>query len=102
MTGPVRNAADPQQQQRAKERQRLAELQRHDDWTAVLSLPGGARVVRELLIESGVFLPAPIAAGDLAIAEFEGRRKLGLSILNRVRKFSPELLAQMMREDTDG
>lgn len=95
----VRNAADRAQLDRAKDAQRLREEQERNDWLAVLALPAGRRVLAQLMGECQT-LRAVISADAMTAAANEGRRNVGLSILTRVHKLSPDTLAQMLREDT--
>lgn len=84
----------------AKERRELGRQQREADARVVMSLPAGQRFVWGVIDADcntfgGSFAPlAP--APELAMAFNEGRRSVGIELLQEMQRVAPDLYAEMV------
>jgi hypothetical protein len=72
--------------------------QKIDDIKAVCGLPQGRRLIWELLDFCGVYGMSFVAGNGDVTAFNEGRRAVGLKLLNRVNNASKSLLNQIILE----
>ena len=90
----MRDIEEKQKERSEKERRRrdreVADLKK------VLSIPEGRRFIWKLMSESGVFRTS--FTGNSSTFFNEGRRDIGLLILNEVMASKPEAFTQMQRE----
>jgi len=69
--------------------------QRLDDFAKVLNTEGGKRFIVELLETTGVLnLGYSPELSDMAYVQ--GRRSIGMSLLNRIRVEQPKLLTELL------
>lgn len=66
------------------------------DLRKVLSLPEGRRLIWKILAEAGVFRSS--FTGNSETFYNEGRRRIGLFILNEIMTVKPEAFTQMQQE----
>jgi len=74
--------------------------QYRDDLRVVLSTPAGRRFVWGLAEHVGVFA-LKLSDSALTLAMAEGRRSVGVQLLDEARVWYPELFAAMHREAVD-
>lgn len=83
-------------------RRTAAQLQQQldDDLRCVLATPPGRRFLWRLMTQSGLS-SASYADTDRATARNEGRRAVAIALEAEVRRVSPSLYVQAMREQAD-
>lgn len=93
----VGNAADPKQVKAADKKEKEQDRQEGEDIKSVLSTPAGRRFIWRYLGICGIFQSS--YTGESAETFFnEGKRNVGLALLNDVTGVSPEAYLQMMQE----
>ena len=91
------DAPTPKQLHLADRERRLRE--RHEgDLRAMLKGPEGRRIAYWLLAEAGVWRSSFIAGQPDSTAKNEGRREMGLLLLDDLMAAKPEALLQMQNE----
>jgi len=80
--------------QKEYEKRRTREI---DDLQKVLKLPEGRRLVWRILSEAGVF-KASFSLNSMQTAFNEGRRDIGIWLIQDVDRAEPNAYAQMQRE----
>ena len=92
----VKNAADPEQVKKAKQKQESLNDRRLNDVREVLNSRRGRRFMWELLDFCGVFKTS--FADQHQIFYNEGQRNVGLKLLADVNEAAPEAYLLMLRE----
>ena len=92
----VKNAADPEQVQRAKEKVESFEDQRLNDVREVLNTKRGRRFFWRYLTICGVFKTSN--ADEHQVFFNEGMRNIGLQLLADVNEAAPEAYLKMLQE----
>lgn len=95
----VKNAADPEQVQRAKEKQESLNDQRLNDIREVLNTKRGRRFFWRYLTICGVFRTSN--ADQSQIFFNEGMRNIGLQLLADVNEAAPDAYLLMLRESQE-
>jgi len=95
----VKNAADPEQVKKAKEKEESKEDRRLNDIRAVLSHIRGRRFFWRYLGICGVYKTS--VADEHIIFYNEGMRNIGLQLLADVNEACPEAYLQMLRENQE-
>ncbi|MGE0745289.1 MAG: hypothetical protein AB7K86_08580 [Rhodospirillales bacterium] len=77
--------------------QRLADTQQRDDWQWLMGDPRGRRLMWGVLAEAGIYLQT--FTGELGTSAFnEGRRSMGLQMMDRMIRHAPDAWTQMHAE----
>lgn len=92
----VKNAADEQQVERAKERTLSKEEKDANDLRWVLNSKPGRRFMWRLLEECGVYKTS--FTGNSATFFNEGMRNIGLKLINEINNNAPEAYLVMLKE----
>lgn len=90
-----------EQKRQVIERNRQRREEEINDLRAVLSSASGRRFVWRLLERSGVFRSSFNAVSDSYTAFNEGRRNLGLRVLNDILEADPDAFTLMQRESAE-
>jgi len=69
------------------------------DFRNLMNTKFGFKFVKGLILETGVF--APNRANNSAVYANEGRRSVGLAILEKVKRYTPERVVDLMVFETD-
>ena len=97
-----RDVGDPVQVGQAKQKAKLRLLQEQDEMRCVLDLRAGRNVIWRILARCGVYHDAPLDPDEAA--RFNGRRSVGIKILEDILTADEKAYILMMREqdqDTD-
>lgn len=79
---------------------KLADIERREGWKLIMSTPASRRVMWEQFEVMGIYQNAPsLEHGTLAYTE--GRRSLGLQIMNGILANCPELYDRMVAENRE-
>lgn len=98
MNNPTDIYAQEQEQEAEAERQRLLELAKQADLMWVMGDKRGRSFISHLLVHTGV-LKGSFTQGDPHATAFnEGRRDVGLSLLNQLQAHTPQELLLMLGE----
>lgn len=89
------DAGDEAQVRRRKTKAELLQEQQDADLCAVLSSAHGLRFFRRLLEATGVYQDS-FNANALAMANNEGRRKVGLFVVNEITRVCPEKYLEIL------
>lgn len=98
-TSLVKNAADPEQVQKAKEKSESFNDRRLNDVREVLNTVRGRRFFWRYLEICGVFKTSNADASQIFFNE--GMRNIGLQLLADVNEASPEAYLLMLRESQE-
>jgi hypothetical protein len=99
--GIVRNAANPRQVRAAKKIEKTREKIEKDDLAWLLSDRRGRRIYWKWMSMCGPFKQSFSQKGNDRTNFNEGRRSIGLLMLDELTKVKPEAYVQMSREDRD-
>lgn len=94
----VRNAADPEQVEKAAKKEKRGREQEVDDIKFILSSAQGRRFYWRLLERCGVYSLSFRAGQPDQTAYLEGHRNIGLTFLNDLMTAEPEAYLKMMKE----
>lgn len=97
MRAEVKNAADPEQVEKAGRRVNRRERVRLEHYGAVMRTPAGRAVMWDLLERAGLY-ETSFDREALIMARREGRRGLGLELLAQLIELEPALYLVMEQE----
>ncbi len=83
-----------------QERQRVLQLQEHEDLKWLMNAKRGRRIVHRQLERAGVF-QLSFNTNAMTMAFNEGRRNEGLALTNKLMLACPEQWALMIKENAD-
>lgn len=96
----VKNAADVRQVKQGKQKEKVKQIQDKDALNWMLSHRLGRRIYWKWMSETGVF--ATSYTGDNNKTNFnEGKRQIGLKMLNELNLVKPEAYLQMVKESEE-
>lgn len=97
----VRNAADPDQVEKAKEKSESLNDQRLNDVREILNSVRGRRFYWELMVKCGIFDTRFAGESSNTTAFNLGERNIGLQLLAAVNEAAPEAYTIMLRESKE-
>ncbi len=96
----VRNAADPKQVKRGKQTEKWRAERDQLDLHTILDTLTGRRFLWRLLCEAGCFRSIH-AATEFDRGVQEGKRRMGLEVMNAIMQLNPDLYHRMAKEAHD-
>lgn len=96
MSDPFDLAGQSEAQAQVQERAAIKRAQDDKDFMDLMGAPGGRRIVRKLLEQTGVFRTS--YTGDVETYFREGARNVGLMWLADIHRLCPERYCDMMME----
>lgn len=93
----VKNASDPKQVKRAKQKEKFQEEDELKDLNEILALESGKRFIWRYLEKCGVFSSS--FTGNSETFFREGERNIGLQLLAEVTKANAQSLIDMMNNN---